>query len=85
MEMVDTFVARLYSEIEGTPGPVTNTTKEGEEVYQNVPKLFDPKKKKFQTIFWGFFCDFRFSCKVVNRKRINLKQLVILFGFVGKL
>ena len=46
MEMVDTFVARLYSEIEGTPGPVTNTTKEGEDVYQNVPKLFDPKTKR---------------------------------------
>ena len=25
MEMVDTLVERLYSEIEGTPGPITNT------------------------------------------------------------
>ena len=31
MEMVDTLVARLYSEIEGTPGPITNTTKYKEQ------------------------------------------------------
>jgi len=41
MEMVDTLVERLYSEIDGTPGPVTNTTKEGEAVYQTVPEMFE--------------------------------------------
>jgi hypothetical protein len=52
MEMVDTFVARLYSEIEGTPGPVTNTTTEGEDVYQNVPEMFEGKDG---------FTDFKFT------------------------